>query len=141
MEGDRIVGADFATKAAVRRISARIVIDATGDGDVAFRAGAPCELGDPARSGAMQPATTFFRICGLPEAAVEAVRTQYPQDGLCFKTLVTKARAEGRWTLPRPERLFLRQTSPLPRAEAASSQGGDFVERFDLLADVRVSEV
>ena len=50
----------------------------------------------------MQPATTFFRICGLPEAAVEAVRAQYPQDGLCFKTLVAKARAEGRWTLPRP---------------------------------------
>ena len=102
MEDDRIVGADFATKAGVRRISARIVIDATGDGDVAFRAGAPCELGDPARSDAMQPATTFFRICGLPEAAVEAVRAQYPQDGLCFKTLVAKARAEGRWTLPRP---------------------------------------
>lgn len=55
----------------------------------------------------MQPATTFFRICGLPEAAVEAVRAQYPQDGLCFKTLVAKARAEGHWTLPRPGRLFL----------------------------------
>ena len=147
MDGPRIVGADFATKGGIVRIGARVAIDATGDGDVAFRAGAPCELGDPARGGAMQPATTFFRIgglpeaavearyhigaCeddahyvgfniardigdveyvdvakafdgGLPEAAVEAVRAQYPEDGLCFRTLVAKARAEGRWTLPRP---------------------------------------
>jgi glycine/D-amino acid oxidase-like deaminating enzyme len=102
MDGDRIVGADFATKAGVRRIAARIVIDATGDGDVAFRAGVPCELGDQARGGAMQPATTFFRICGLTEAAVEAVRAQYPEDLFCFKTLIAKARAEGRWTIARP---------------------------------------
>jgi hypothetical protein len=102
MEGARIVGAAFATKGGTMRIGARIVIDATGDGDVAFRADAPCELGDLARGGAMQPATTFFRIGGLPEATVEAVRAQYPEDGLCFRTLVAKARAEGRWTLPRP---------------------------------------
>ena len=102
MEGNRIVGATLFTKGGERRVDARIVIDATGDGDVAFRAGAPCELGDPARDGAMQPATTFFRICGLSEAAVEAVRAQYPADVFCFKTLIAKARAEGRWTLPRP---------------------------------------
>ena len=102
MEGNRSVGATLFTKGGERRVDARIVIDATGDGDVAFRAGAPCELGDPARDGAMQPATTFFRICGLSEAAVEAVRAQYPADVFCFKTLIAKARAEGRWTLPRP---------------------------------------
>ena len=97
-----IVGADIFTKAGTRRIAAKVVIDATGDGDVAFRAGAPCVLGDPERGGAMQPATTFFRICGLPEAAVEAVRAQYPEDGLCFRTLVAKARENGDWTRPRP---------------------------------------
>lgn len=102
MDGDRIIGANFATKGGIRTISARIVIDATGDGDVAFRAGAPCELGDPARSGAMQPATTFFRMGGISEADIEAVRAQYPQDDLCFKTLIAKARAEGRWTIQRP---------------------------------------
>ena len=102
MDGDRIAGATLLTKAGERRVAARVVIDATGDGDVAFRAGAPCELGDPARGGAMQPATTFFRIGGLTEAAVEAVRARYPEDGFCFKTLIAKARAEGRWTLPRP---------------------------------------
>ena len=102
LDGNAISGAVFLTKAGMRRIEARIVIDATGDGDVAFRAGAPCVLGDAERGGAMQPATTFFRICGLPEAAVEAVRAQYPEDGLCFKTLVAKARENGDWTLPRP---------------------------------------
>lgn len=102
LDGNALSGAVFLTKAGMRRIEARIVIDATGDGDVAFRAGAPCVLGDPERGGAMQPATTFFRIYGLSEAAVEAVRAQYPEDGLCFKTLVAKARAAGDWTLPRP---------------------------------------
>ena len=102
MDGPRIAGAAFTTKGGIARILARAVIDCTGDGDVAFRAGAPCELGDPARGGAMQPATTFFRIGGLPEAAVEAVRAHYPEDGLCFKTLIAKARADGRWTIERP---------------------------------------
>ena len=97
-----LCGATLFTKAGERRISARVVIDATGDGDVAFRSGAPCELGDPARGGAMQPATTFFRIGGLSEAAVEAVRAQYPEDVFCFRTLIDKARAEGRWNIARP---------------------------------------
>ncbi|MBR1608655.1 MAG: FAD-dependent oxidoreductase, partial [Kiritimatiellae bacterium] len=102
MEGKRVAGAVLMTKGGMRRVSAKVSVDATGDGDVAFRAGAPCDSGDPARGGAMQPATTFFRICGLPEAAVEAVRAQYPDDGLCFKTLLAKAKAEGRWHVPRP---------------------------------------
>ena len=97
-----VSGAELLTKAGVVRVGAKVVVDATGDGDVAFRAGAPCELGDPRRGGAMQPATTFFRIYGLPEAAVEAVRAQYPEDGLCFKTLIAKAKADGRWNIPRP---------------------------------------
>ena len=101
-EPPSVAGADLFTKAGTRRVAAKIAIDATGDGDVAFRAGAPCVLGDPERGGAMQPATTFFRIHGLPEAAVEAVRAQYPQDGLCFKTLLAKAKADGRWNIPRP---------------------------------------
>lgn len=102
MDGDRTAGADFATKAGIRRISARIVIDATGDGDVAFRAGAPCEQGDPARGGAMQPATTFFRVGNWPEEDVEKARALHPEDGLAFKTFIAKAKADGRWSIQRP---------------------------------------
>ena len=112
MEGNRIVGVDVLTKAGVRRIAAKVVIDATGDGDVAFRAGVPCELGDSGRGGAMQPATMFFRIGNLPEAAVEVVRAQYPDDRRCFATLIKKAREDGRWSIPRPHVNIYRSVKP-----------------------------
>ena len=112
MEGKRIAGVEILTKAGVRRIAAKVVIDATGDGDVAYRAGVPCELGDRGRGGTMQPATMFFRIGNLPETAVEAVRRQYPQDQLCFRTLVSKARADGRWSIPRPHINIYRSVKP-----------------------------
>ena len=102
MDGDRIVGVEVLTKAGVKRIAAKVVIDATGDGDVAFRAGVPCELGDPTRGGAIQPSTMFFRIGNLPEAIVDAARQMYPQDTRCFQTIIKKARADGKWHIPRP---------------------------------------
>jgi len=112
MDGDRIVGIDVLTKAGVRRFAAKVVIDATGDGDVAYRAGVPCELGDSGRGGAMQPATMFFRIGNLPEAAVEAVRAQYPADKRCFTTLIKKAREDGKWSIPRPHVNIYRGVKP-----------------------------
>ena len=112
MDGNRIVGVEVLTKAGVRRIAAKIVVDATGDGDVAFRAGVPCEKGDQTRGGTMQPATMFFRIGNLPEATVEAVRAQYPEDELCFKTLIKKARADGKWSIPRPHINIYRSVKP-----------------------------
>lgn len=102
MDGDRIAGIEVWTKAGARRITAKVVIDATGDGDVAFRAGAPCEIGDTTRGGTMQPVSMFFRIGNLPEEAVDTVRRQYPQDTRCFQTILRKAREEGRWHIPRP---------------------------------------
>ena len=112
MYGDRIAGIEIFTKAGLRRIAAKVVIDATGDGDVAFRAGVPCELGDPARGGAMQPATMFFRIGNLPEEAVEAVRRQYPQEKMCFVSLLKKAKADGKWHIPRPHINIYRGVKP-----------------------------
>ena len=44
-------------------IRAKVFIDCTGDGDVAFRAGVPCEKGDA--HGGMQPATLMFRMDGV----------------------------------------------------------------------------
>jgi glycine/D-amino acid oxidase-like deaminating enzyme len=59
MEGDRIGGIVTGNKA----ISAKVIIDCTGDGDVAFRAGVPCDKGDA--HGGMQPATLMFRMDGV----------------------------------------------------------------------------
>ena len=101
MDGSRVRGAEVLTKDGVRRLGAKVVVDATGDGDVAFRAGAPCVSGDPERNGAMQPCTTFFRVSGMPLGLVEKWRAAHPGERL-FASEVTKAKAAGEWTIPRP---------------------------------------
>ena len=101
MDGRRVCGAEVLTKGGLCRIGAKVVVDASGDGDVAFRAGAPCVSGDPGRNGAMQPCTTFFRVSGMPLELVERWRAEHPGERL-FASEVRKAKAAGEWTIPRP---------------------------------------
>jgi hypothetical protein len=46
MEGSRIKGIEVENKDGRIRIGAKCIVDATGDADLAFRAGAPCTKGD-----------------------------------------------------------------------------------------------
>ena len=101
MDRRRVCGAEVLTKDGLCRIGAKVVVDATGDGDVAFRAGAPCVSGDSGRNGAMQPCTTFFRVSGMPLSLVEKWRADHPGERL-FASEVRKAKAAGEWTIPRP---------------------------------------
>ncbi len=108
MDGARIVGSRLFTKNGMREVRAKVLIDATGDADVAFRTGAPTEFGDPA-SGRVQPASMFFRIgnCDLAAitADIEAHKSDfYRKDGVNYRSLhwrVAEARAAGDWTLDR----------------------------------------
>lgn len=61
VDGDEVRGVVVATKAGRGLITARRVVDATGDADVAFRAGVPCESGDPA-TGMNQPFSVRFHL-------------------------------------------------------------------------------
>ena len=63
MEDDRLRGIIIESKAGREAILAKIIIDCTGDGDVAFRAGVPCEKGD--ERGGMQPPTLMFCLAGV----------------------------------------------------------------------------
>lgn len=45
MQGTRVTGVEVENKSGRGRLSARVMIDATGDADIAFRAGAPCAEG------------------------------------------------------------------------------------------------
>lgn len=45
MEGQTVVGISVENKSGRSTLQARMVIDATGDADIAYRAGAPCEKG------------------------------------------------------------------------------------------------
>ena len=100
-------GARLFGKGGYRTVSAKIVVDATGDGDYAFRAGVPCVLGDG--KGRLMPATMFFRVCNVDSkkliADVEANKhTFHKKDGVSYRGFhwyVTKAIEAGEWDLPR----------------------------------------
>jgi len=72
LAGGRIRGALVDTKRGRRAITARIVIDATGDGDIATKAGVPFEVGREA-DGRVQGMTMMYRLCGLDHAALDAL--------------------------------------------------------------------
>ena len=108
MEGNAVRGLVIATKAGLRAVSAQMVIDCTGDADVAFRSGVPCEMGDEA-SGRIQPATMFFRIGNVDlakvDADIEANRDNfYRKNGVNYRSFhwrVSEARENGDWDLQR----------------------------------------
>lgn len=108
MENERITGLILATKAGLRMAKTELVIDCSGDADVAARAGVPCEMGDAA-SGRIQPATMFFRIGNVDskklEADIDANRDNFfRKDSVNYRSLhwrVTEARSNGDWHLNR----------------------------------------
>jgi hypothetical protein len=62
-EGRRIAGLVLLSKSGFTAVQGRQYVDATGDADVAFRAGCACEQGGP--SGHAQPMTTCFKLSGV----------------------------------------------------------------------------
>ena len=63
-DGDKILGATVVNKSGKTDIYAKITIDATGDGDIAARAGAEYILGRESDN-KMQPATLMFKVGGV----------------------------------------------------------------------------
>ena len=63
-EGNEVIGAKVANKSGITNIYAKITIDATGDGDIAAKAGAKFVLGRE-EDHKMQPATLMFKVAGV----------------------------------------------------------------------------
>jgi FAD dependent oxidoreductase len=106
-DGGRVSGVIFETKSGPMLVRARVVVDCTGDGDVAARAGAPFEIGR--FDGLTQPMTLMFRMVDFERAAFEAYVRAHPKQwrgvhGLW--DLVRKATAAGELQLPREDILF-----------------------------------
>lgn len=72
MEDKRICGVIVENKSGRTAYMARLVVDATGDGDIAALAGVPYSKGRPG-DGKMQPMTLMFKISG-----VETERAVFP---------------------------------------------------------------
>lgn len=62
-EGDELKGAIVESKAGREVILAKVVIDCSGDADVAYHAGVPCEYGN--EHGGVQPPTLMFCLGGV----------------------------------------------------------------------------
>src|SRR5690606_16862133 len=63
MDGDELKGVIIESKAGREVILAKAVIDCSGDADVAYRAGVPCEYGN--EHGGVQPPTLMFCLGGV----------------------------------------------------------------------------
>lgn len=79
VEDGQVVGAILETKSGREAVRAKVVIDATGDADLAARAGAETVHGRPA-DGKAQPLTWMFRVGGIDGAAVRAAIAADPED-------------------------------------------------------------
>jgi hypothetical protein len=104
-DGWRVV---FETKSGPVAIDADVVVDGTGDGDVAAACGAACEVGRP-QDGLVQPMTLMFRMVDFMRPKFSAYVHDHPDQwrgvhGLW--DLVEEATKAGELTLPREDMLF-----------------------------------
>lgn len=115
MEEGQLKGVIIDSKAGREKIMAKVIIDCTGDADVAYRAGVPCEKGN--EQGGMQPPTLMFSMGDVDtdklRMAIAESPGQYPTDFIPasyfgendqyivvgLRNLVQKAKQEG-LTLP-----------------------------------------
>ncbi|THF84685.1 FAD-dependent oxidoreductase [Cohnella fermenti] len=80
MKGNRIDAVIVESKSGRQAIKADVFVDATGDGDVAVRAGADFRLGR-VHDGLTQPGTMIFAVGGVDADKVPAIHTMMPEPG------------------------------------------------------------
>ena len=98
MEDDRVLGIAVDSKAGRGAVHAKTVIDASGDGDVVYRAGMGFTAG---LDGVVQNPTMIFRLGGVD---VTRFLEFWGPDTICsadVSKLLIEANASGRYVLPR----------------------------------------
>ncbi|MDQ7906052.1 FAD-dependent oxidoreductase [Phytohabitans sp. ZYX-F-186] len=135
MDGDKVTGVRVTNKSGTQLYEARVVVDATGDGDVASLAGAEFVMGRGGDDRAAQPSTMMFDMAGVDTEAVKSYMDKHPEDfewaselvavrpyakhlpqrhfvGQGFKALVRSGLDSGELYLGRDSVLFLTTTHP-----------------------------
>lgn len=136
MDGKRITGAIIENKNGRQAIMAKVVIDATGDGDIAARAGVPYYDG---REGdrAKQPATLMFKLGG-----VDMSRAVLPGS---FETLVDTEKGElqalAKSILPFPAGHVLLYPSPLPGIVTVNMTNAIEIDGSDALSLTKAEKI
>lgn len=107
-EGDRVRGVRGYTKQGPLTATAKLVVDASGDADLAVMAGLPCTVGDEGR---VQNPTMIFRMMGADVDRLKAAEGEDSILGPHVSDLIAKLHAQGEYVLPR-SKIFL---FPTPR--------------------------
>lgn len=108
-DGDKVLGATVLNKSGQTDIYAKVTIDATGDGDIAARAGAEFVLGRESDN-KMQPATLMFKVGGVDYS--RAVFLGAFED--TYETEKGELQALGRQHIPYPAGHVLTMRTTLP---------------------------
>jgi len=127
--GGRVRSITVATKQGLRTLEADYFVDATGDADLCYFAGVPCEL-----AGQHEPAqmlTTTFKVANVDTAARKAISKKE------FHEKMAEASASGRYDLPRREGSD--HVTPIPgvmatnmtRVQSFSEVNGEFQNACD----------
>ena len=90
-------GIAIENKSGQQRILSKVIIDATGDGDIAFMAGVPCETGRK-EDGLAQPMTLNFRVGGVDTSRMPS------RDEI--NRLYIKAKKDKEFSCPREKLLW-----------------------------------
>ncbi len=104
MEGSRVSGIVVANKSGVSVIRANIVVDCSGDADVAALADVPFALGNE-EDGNVQPATLFFRVGNVDTEKLKAHIREHEHEIRPFYgpfSWLIRERADE-WDVPRGE--------------------------------------
>jgi len=103
-EGNTAKGLVLENKSGRMAVSGSVIIDATGDADVAHFLGAEYEKGNPT-DGSLQPATIFFRLDGVDRGKVDSYIREHPEERH-FQTFAGIARKNGEFIPSKHDVLF-----------------------------------
>ena len=124
MDGDTIRGIITESKSGREAVLGRIVVDCTGDADVAYRAGVPCEKGNK-ENGGMQPPTLMYCIAGVDTEKLRMSIAHHTRTYLTdfipaeyfgqnnqfivvgLRELIAKARAERKLNIPNERTIII----------------------------------
>jgi hypothetical protein len=111
MDGDRVTGIITHSKSGREELASKLVIDATGDGDLAARSGAPFELGRK-EDGLVMPMSLHFRMAGVDMRRMpsrEEINVLYKRDK--DAGLITNPRENVLWfDTPHPDQVHFNTT-------------------------------
>ena len=113
-EDDKIIGVVIANKSGISVIRAKIIIDCSGDADVAARSGVKYELGN-INDGNMQPATMFFRVSNVDSERLKVHMKEHEHEIRPFYgpfSWLIREKQEEWGDIPRAEICLFEDTEP-----------------------------